>query len=124
MKISIALLLLLLFYTPKTFAHPGRTAADGCHYCRTNCDSWGVPWNERHCHGGGDPDPIYESAPYVPLPTKKLYIPPTRIPTRRPTITPSPIPILEHPVKPVKKKVAKNRKTPKKSFWRALLGGN
>ena len=32
-------------------AHPGRTAADGCHYCRTNCDSWGVPWNERHCHG-------------------------------------------------------------------------
>ena len=32
-------------------AHPGRTAADGCHYCRTNCDTWGVPWNERHCHG-------------------------------------------------------------------------
>lgn len=31
-------------------AHPGRTAADGCHYCRTNCDKWGVPWNERHCH--------------------------------------------------------------------------
>lgn len=22
-------------------AHPGRTAADGCHYCRTNCDKWG-----------------------------------------------------------------------------------
>ena len=19
------------------FAHPGRTAADGCHFCRTNC---------------------------------------------------------------------------------------
>lgn len=33
-------------------AHPGRTAGDGCHYCRTNCDSWGVPWNARHCHGG------------------------------------------------------------------------
>ena len=25
-------------------AHSGRTASDGCHYCRTNCDKWGVPW--------------------------------------------------------------------------------
>lgn len=33
-------------------AHPGNTASDGCHYCRTNCDKWGVPWNERHCHNG------------------------------------------------------------------------
>lgn len=39
-----------------TLAHPGRTAADGCHYCRTNCDYWGVPWNVRHCHGGLKPD--------------------------------------------------------------------
>ena len=38
------------------FAHPGRTAADGCHYCRTNCSSWGVPWNERHCHGHSNAD--------------------------------------------------------------------
>jgi len=35
-----------------SYAHPGNTAADGCHYCRTNCGSWGVQWNERHCHGG------------------------------------------------------------------------
>jgi len=33
-----------------SLAHPGRTASDGCHYCRTNCDNWGVAWNERHCH--------------------------------------------------------------------------
>ncbi len=33
-------------------AHPGRTASDGMHYCRTNCDYWGVPWNKRHGHGG------------------------------------------------------------------------
>jgi endonuclease G len=32
-------------------AHPGTTAADGCHYCRTNCSQWGVPAGERHCHG-------------------------------------------------------------------------
>ena len=34
------------------WAHPGSTASDGCHYCRTNCDKWGVAWNQRHCHGG------------------------------------------------------------------------
>ena len=34
-------------------AHPGRTAADGCHYCRSNCDRWNVKADERHCHGGG-----------------------------------------------------------------------
>ena len=28
-------------------AHPGRTAADGCHYCRTNCARWGVPATSR-----------------------------------------------------------------------------
>ncbi|MDP3093608.1 MAG: hypothetical protein Q8N16_02480 [bacterium] len=44
---------LLVLYTP-TLAHPGNTASDGCHYCRTNCDYWGVAWNQRHCHGGSD----------------------------------------------------------------------
>lgn len=48
--ISVTLFLTLLFITPVS-AHPGRTASDGCHYCRTNCDRWGVSWNERHCHG-------------------------------------------------------------------------
>lgn len=33
-------------------AHPGNTASDGCHYCRTNCDKWGEVYGERHCHGG------------------------------------------------------------------------
>jgi len=46
------LVFLVLLFPPVVFAHPGRTAADGCHYCRTNCDYWGVPWNVRHCHGG------------------------------------------------------------------------
>lgn len=43
---------LFAFYN-STVAHPGNTASDGCHYCRTNCDSWGVAWNQRHCHSGG-----------------------------------------------------------------------
>lgn len=56
MNIWVKTLFVFLFFSliilPKiTFAHPGNTAADGCHYCRTNCDKWGVAWNERHCHG-------------------------------------------------------------------------
>lgn len=31
-------------------AHPGRTASDGCHFCKTNCAKWGVPQGQRHCH--------------------------------------------------------------------------
>ena len=45
--VSIAVLILL---SNASFANPGRTASDGCHYCRTNCSEWGVPWNVRHCH--------------------------------------------------------------------------
>ena len=49
---AILSLIFILSTAGTVFAHPGRTASDGCHYCRTNCDSWGVPWNQRHCHGG------------------------------------------------------------------------
>jgi hypothetical protein len=53
------------------FAHPGRTAADGCHYCRTNCDYWGVPWNKRHCHNGVIIDPT-PSPTRTPIPSFSL----------------------------------------------------
>lgn len=46
---------LLLGLPITAIGHPGNTAADGCHYCRTNCDKWGEVWNERHCH---NPKPI------------------------------------------------------------------
>ena len=45
--------LVLLLVAAEVAAHPGRTASDGCHYCRTNCSRWGVPADKRHCHGGG-----------------------------------------------------------------------
>jgi len=77
--IVLANVLTLAVRTSPVFAHPGRTAADGCHYCRTNCDKWGVPWNVRHCHGG--------TAPTLPLKTE-----PTPTPTRKPTPTPTPKP--------------------------------
>lgn len=64
MKKLILITLLLLPFT--TFAHPGRTAADGCHYCRTNCDNWGVAWNERHCHNA-------KALPQPTAPIKSTY---------------------------------------------------
>lgn len=71
-------------------AHPGRTAADGCHYCRTNCDKWGVAWNERHCHGGGSDAPAYIVTPSTPVPTPRPTIKPTPVKTNVPSISPPP----------------------------------
>lgn len=71
-----AVILLAVFLMPNiVVAHPGNTAADGCHYCRTNCDKWGVPWNERHCHGSvkSTPSPstprIVSTPVATPVPT-------------------------------------------------------
>ena len=98
--IYLAVLALLFTFPTSILAHPGRTASDGCHYCRTNCDEWGVPWNERHCHGGGsipaEPNP---AAPALkPASTQKPYVAPlvpvsepTRKPTSKPVVIPTPI---------------------------------
>lgn len=76
------------------YAHPGRTASDGCHYCRTNCAKWGEVQGARHCHGGSvDYAPI---APVTkaPLPTAKPTLKPlpTTTPTPEPTPTETPSP--------------------------------
>ena len=47
---SVVFLVILLF-SSNAFAHPGGLAADGCHYCRTNCAKWGEVQGARHCHG-------------------------------------------------------------------------
>ena len=39
-----------IFFATTSYAHPGGTAADGCHYCRSNCERWGEVRNQRHCH--------------------------------------------------------------------------
>ena len=62
-KKIVSSITLLLFLTvnmvlPSTIlAHPGARDPDGGHYCRTNCDKYGVPWNERHFHNAGPPAP-------------------------------------------------------------------
>lgn len=76
------------------YAHPGNTASDGCHYCRTNCDYWGVEWDVRHCHNDGyvqedyydpdeeavenwvepvDPEPDYDSYDYEDVADDSSY---------------------------------------------------
>lgn len=106
-KLFIVVFALISFFifSSRAEAHPGRTASDGCHYCRTNCDSWGVPWNERHCHNGGSA-PVQNQAPiqqeslvepttvpqlYTPIPVETIYIPPTSTPTFTPIPTPVPL---------------------------------
>lgn len=131
--ITPILLFASLFIHP-IYAHPGRTASDGCHYCRTNCDSWGVPWNERHCHGGGSVQGVQETVPiytsptntpillptWTPIPTKTPT--PTRTPIPTPTLTPTATPTPK--IKAVRKSVVvKNTvKKQKKSFWQWLFG--
>ena len=62
-KKIVSSITLLLFLTvnmvlPSTIlAHPGARDPDGGHYCRTNCDKYGVPWNERHFHNGSSSSP-------------------------------------------------------------------
>ena len=56
-KIIYALFRIVIFMTTffvslTALAHPGNTASDGCHYCRTNCEKWGEVYGERHCHNG------------------------------------------------------------------------
>lgn len=66
-------------------AHPGRTAADDCHYCRTNCDYWGEAWDERHCHG-------YEYTAPIPAVVSPKLLKPTVLPARTVSVTSTPIP--------------------------------
>jgi len=45
-------LVISLILPLSVFAHPGRTDTNGCHTCRTNCESWGLKYGEYHCHNG------------------------------------------------------------------------
>lgn len=66
----IFLVTLLFIVSPLLVsAHPGNTDSNGGHYCRTNCSSWGVPWNEWHSHGGSSyrpPSSFTTPVQYVP----------------------------------------------------------
>ncbi len=75
MKSSIYIFVFFCLLSPVfVAAHPGNTASDGKHYCRTNCASWGVPYGQRHGHGysGYSAYSGYTSSSYTPsVPTYK-----------------------------------------------------
>lgn len=54
--VALCLVASVFFAAPRVASgHPGGTASDGCHHCRTNCDRWGEAWDRRHCHNGSEP---------------------------------------------------------------------
>lgn len=78
----VATILISNIFIFDAFAHSGRTAADGCHYCRTNCSSYGYVTGIRHCHGGGSSytPPVTKTvapvvAPVVPVQKTKAHEP-------------------------------------------------
>lgn len=91
-KLLIVLPILFLFMASNVSAHPGRTASDGCHYCRTNCAKWGEVEGARHCHNGGSvqvttPRPVIATAkPSTPRPTIAPTITPSETPTNTPEV--------------------------------------
>ena len=48
-RLAMVMTLVLVLALDMT-AHPGRTDANGCHYCRTNCEQYGLQQDEYHCH--------------------------------------------------------------------------
>ncbi len=53
-KIILVIIALFMLITDcNVYAHPGRTDANGCHTCRTNCEKWGLRYGQYHCHNGG-----------------------------------------------------------------------
>lgn len=89
----VIFLIINSFIPSFVFAHPGNVSSDGCHFCRSNCDSWGYTYNTRHGHHGevcdpskGPIDPLYAGSPQIILPTA------TPTPKPRPTATPTPRP--------------------------------
>lgn len=62
--------ILMLFLSPRVYAHPGNTDSLGCHTCSTNCTDWGLYYGEYHCH-----DSDYYSSPYT-----TPYVPPPSCP--------------------------------------------
>lgn len=85
--LTLIVVLVVFLFSAEAKAHPGNTASDGCHYCRTNCAKWGEVYGARHCHGG-----YVAPAPIKP-PTPK-YVPPPPSPKPSPYIkksSPSPV---------------------------------
>ncbi|MEK4196112.1 MBL fold metallo-hydrolase [Paenibacillus sp. FSL L8-0323] len=85
--VPIFISLVLLLMPVLAEAHPGRTDANGGHYCRTNCAKWGLENGEYHYHNGGGSNS-------KPAATAKPAVKPTAKPTAKPVATPAPTLVL------------------------------
>jgi hypothetical protein len=93
--ITTAAVLAAFLFANEVLAHPGNTAADGCHYCRTNCDKWGEVWNERHCHNAKTQTvetPYVAPQDVTPSPSPSVRPPSSRKPSPKPSPSPTPSP--------------------------------
>lgn len=61
MRKIIIFVTVLIIFTQNIFAHPGNTDSDGCHTCRTNCEKWGLNYDEYHCHNAKGANPVNQS---------------------------------------------------------------
>lgn len=54
-KVVMVLILVITLFSCNmvVLAHPGRTDANGCHTCKSNCAKYGLKDGEYHCHNGG-----------------------------------------------------------------------
>src|SRR5436305_4761511 len=85
------LIVLVVFIHGSALAHPGNVSYDGCHYCWSNCSSWGFTYGTRH-----NPNNLADTCS-CNSPVDTLYCHPQVIQTNivnSPTFTPSPIPTL------------------------------
>jgi hypothetical protein len=71
-EILVLALVISLILPLSVFAHPGRTDANGCHTCRTNCESWGLKYGEYHCHGGNVKETVKEVKNTAKTEAKKI----------------------------------------------------
>ncbi|MDE2812577.1 MAG: thermonuclease family protein, partial [Gemmatimonadota bacterium] len=80
MRIALLTLAVVLTASP-ILAHPGGLAADGCHYCRTNCAAWGVEQDARHCHEdtAAETPPVEVSGQAVVIDADTIAVRTTRI---------------------------------------------
>lgn len=48
--VGIGIIIFSGMILPIASAHPGNTIENGSHQCHTNCEKWGVPYEQYHFH--------------------------------------------------------------------------
>ena len=71
-KILTLSLVISLILPLSIFGHPGKTDINGCHTCRTNCESWGLKYGEYHCHNGNIKEIVKEAKDTAKTEAKQL----------------------------------------------------